>query len=94
MSSPAAYKALNDSDPGTYSAEALRRRQHPARGHPRREHRPGRTLLDYVEGLTNVPDAISKAIIFAENGNIEAQGIFIFTVKDGKIVLETATDDL
>ena len=49
---------------------------------------------DYVEGLTAVPDAISKEVTFAANGNIEAQGIFLYTVKDGKISLDTATDDL
>ena len=38
--------------------------------------------------------AISKDVTFAENGNIEAQGIFIFEVKDGKIVLKVATDKL
>ena len=32
--------------------------------------------------------------MFEENGNIEAQGIFLFEVKDGAIVLEAATDDL
>ena len=51
-------------------------------------------LKDYVEGLTAVDYAISKEVVFAENGNIEAQGIFIFKVEDGSIVLEVATDDL
>ena len=38
--------------------------------------------------------AISKDVTFADNGNIEAQGIFLFEVKDGKITLLAATDDL
>ena len=44
--------------------------------------------------FTAVDYAISKEVVFAENGNIEAQGIFIFKVEDGSIVLEVATDDL
>ena len=32
--------------------------------------------------------------MFEENGNIEAQGIFLFKVEDGAIVLQAATDDL
>lgn len=88
-----AYIELNDSEPGTYSAEAYDAANILLAGIL-----DGATdraaLLDYVEGLTAVPEAISKEIVFAENGNIEAQGIFLYTVKDGEIVLDTATDDL
>ena len=41
-----------------------------------------------------VDDAISKEVVFEENGNIEAQGIFLFEVNDGAITLRVATDDL
>ncbi|HVF33159.1 MAG TPA: branched-chain amino acid ABC transporter substrate-binding protein [Acidimicrobiales bacterium] len=88
-----AYKELNQVDSGTYSTEGY----DAARlllagikaGNTTRE-----KLLDYVEGLTTVEDAISKEIEFAENGNIKAQGVFLFQVKGGKIVPLLATDDL
>jgi branched-chain amino acid transport system substrate-binding protein len=88
-----AYKALNGTVPGTYSTEAFDAANillHGIEG--------GNTtrpkLLTYVDGLTAVNDAISKEVVFAANGNIEAQGIFVFKVEGGKIVLDTATDDL
>jgi branched-chain amino acid transport system substrate-binding protein len=88
-----AYKALNSSDPGTYSAEAYDAANILLDGIL-----AGNTtrakLLDYVEGLKKVDGAISKDVTFAANGNIEAQGIFLYTVKNGTIVLDTATDDL
>ena len=67
----------------------LRRGQHPPRRHPRGEHRPR-----VAARLRRGPDArrrtrISKDVEFEENGNIEAQGIFIFEVKDGEIVLRS-----
>jgi len=52
------------------------------------------SLLDYVESLKKVDYAISKEVVFKDDGNIEAQGIFLFEVKDGAIVLKSATDDL
>jgi branched-chain amino acid transport system substrate-binding protein len=52
------------------------------------------SLLEYVEGLTAVPEAISKEVVFAENGNIEAQGVFLFEVRDGEFAPLVATDDL
>jgi hypothetical protein len=33
-------------------------------------------------------------VAFAPNGNIEAQGIFLYKVQDGKIRFDLATDDL
>jgi branched-chain amino acid transport system substrate-binding protein len=88
-----AYEALIGNPPGTYSTEAYDAAYVLMNGI-----KDGNTdrasLRDYVEGLTTVDYAISKEVVFADNGNIEAQGIFLFTVKDGKIVLETATDDL
>jgi branched-chain amino acid transport system substrate-binding protein len=88
-----AYKALNGTVPGTYSTEAYDAANVLLDGIL-----DGNTdrasLLDYVEGLTTVDNAISKEVVFAENGNIEAQGIFLFEVKDGAIVLKVATDDL
>jgi branched-chain amino acid transport system substrate-binding protein len=88
-----AYKALNGTVPGTYSTEAYDAANILMTGI-----KAGNTdrakLRAYVESLKKVDYAISKDVTFADNGNIEAQGIFIFNVKDGKIVLETATDDL
>ena len=88
-----AYKTINGTVPGTYSTEAFDAANillHGIEG--------GNTtrakLLTYVDGLKEVNDAISKEVVFAANGNIEAQGIFVFKVEDGKIVLDTATDDL
>jgi branched-chain amino acid transport system substrate-binding protein len=88
-----AYEKLNGKVPGTYSTEAYDAANILMTGI-----KDGNTdrekLRDYVEGLKHVDYAISKDVTFADNGNIEAQGIFVFTVKDGKIVLDTATDDL
>jgi branched-chain amino acid transport system substrate-binding protein len=88
-----AYQKLNGNVPGTYSTEAYDAANILMNGI-----KDGNTdragLRDYVEGLKKVDYAISKDVTFAANGNIEAQGIFVFTVKNGKIVLEVATDDL
>jgi branched-chain amino acid transport system substrate-binding protein len=88
-----AYEELNGTVPGTYSTEgydaATILMTGIAEGNTDRP-----SLLDYVEGLTLVDYAISKTVEFEENGNIKAQGIYVFTVKDGEIVLDTATDDL
>lgn len=87
------YKALNGTVPGTYSTEAFDSANilmaGIADGNADRA-----SLLEYVEGLTTVDDAISKELVFSSEGNIEAQGIFVFTVTDGDIVLKTATEDL
>ena len=88
-----AYEDINGTVPGTYSTEAYDAANILLNGILEgATDRAG--LLDYVEGLTDVPYAISKDVVFEENGNIEAQGIFLFQVKDGAIVLLTATDDL
>ena len=88
-----AYEELNGNVPGTYSTEAFDAANILMNGilagNTDRE-----SLFAYVEGLTEVPEAISKEVVFEENGNIEAQGIFLFEVKDGAITLLTATDDL
>ena len=88
-----AYEEITGTVPGTYSTEAFDAANvllnGILEGNTDRE-----SMLEYVEGLTTVEDAISKEIVFQENGNIEAQGIFIFKVENGAIVLEVATDDL
>ncbi len=88
-----AYAKLIGNVPGTYSSEAFDSANILMTGI-----KAGNTdrtkLRDYVESLTKVDYAISKDVTFKADGDIEANGIFIFTVKDGKIVLETATDDL
>ena len=88
-----AYKKLNNSDSGTYSAEGYDATRLLLAGI-----KAGNTtrakLLDFVEKTTTVDDAISKKIEFETNGNIKAQGVFLFEVKGGKIVPLVATDDL
>ncbi|MDQ2650754.1 MAG: branched-chain amino acid ABC transporter substrate-binding protein [Actinomycetota bacterium] len=87
------YQEINGSEPGTYSTEAYDAANILIAGIV-----AGNTdrasLLEYVEGLTSVPDAISKDVSFAPNGNIEAQGIFLFEVKGGEFVPLIATDDI
>ena len=90
---PTAAMALNGTVPGTYSTEAYDAANILLNGILDRN-TDRKSLLDYVEGLTTVDEAISKEVVFADNGNIEAQGIFLFEVKDGAIVLKVATDDL
>jgi branched-chain amino acid transport system substrate-binding protein len=88
-----AYQTLIGNAPGTYSTEAFDASNILMTGI-----KAGNTtrekLRDYVESLKKVDYAISKDVTFADNGNIEAQGIFLFDVKDGKIVLNIATDDI
>ena len=87
------YKALIGNAPGTYSTEALDAANILMTGI-----KEGNTtrpkLRDYVESLKKVDYAISKDVTFADNGNIEARGIFLFEVKNNEIVLLAKTDDL
>ena len=88
-----AYEELIGNVPGTYSTEAFDAANILLNGIL--EGATDRAaMLEYVEGLTAVDYAISKEVVFQDNGNIEAQGIFIFTVENGEIVLEVATDEL
>ena len=88
-----AYEEINDSSPGTYSAEGFDAANILLTG-ILEGNTDRASLLEYVEGLKEFPDAISKVVTFAENGNIEAQGIFIFEIVDGVITQKLATDDL
>jgi branched-chain amino acid transport system substrate-binding protein len=88
-----AYKEINGNVPGTYSTEAFDAANILLNG-ILEGNTDRKSLLGYVDGLKEVPYAISKKVVFAENGNIEAQGIFLFQVKDGAITLLAATDDL
>ena len=88
-----AYEEINGSVPGTYSTEDFDAAnillEGILAGNTTRA-----SLLEYVEGLTTVEGAIAKEVVFKSDGNIEAQGIFVFKVEDGEIVLDTATDEL
>jgi branched-chain amino acid transport system substrate-binding protein len=88
-----AYEEINGSVPGTYSTEDFDAANILLNG-ILAGNTDRASLLEYVEGLTSVPEAIAKEVVFKSDGNIEAQGIFVFVVKDGDIVLDTATDDL
>lgn len=87
------YEEIIGNAPGTYSTEAYDAANILIAGIV-----AGNTdrasLLTYVEGLTEVVDAISKSVVFAANGNIEAQGVFLFEVKGGEFVPLIATDDI
>ncbi|MDP1819463.1 MAG: branched-chain amino acid ABC transporter substrate-binding protein [Acidimicrobiales bacterium] len=88
-----AYEEIIGSPPGTYSTEAFDAANILMTGIA--EGATDRAaLLEYVEGLTDVTYAISKDVVFAETGNIEARGIFLFEVKDGEFAPLVATDDL
>jgi branched-chain amino acid transport system substrate-binding protein len=88
-----AYEEINGSTPGTYSAEGFDAANILLAG-ILAGNTDRASLLEYVDGLTDVPEAISKEVVFAENGNIEAQGIFLFEIVDGAITQKLATDDL
>jgi len=88
-----AYEELNGSSPGTYSAEGFDAANTLLAG-ILAGNTDRASLLEYVDGLTDVPDAISKEVVFLPNGNIEAQGVFLFEVVDGVITQKVATDDL
>ncbi|HJR25280.1 MAG TPA: branched-chain amino acid ABC transporter substrate-binding protein [Acidimicrobiales bacterium] len=89
----AQYEERIGNAPGTYSTEGFDATNILLRGIV-----AGNTdrasLLEYVEGLRDVPEAISKEVVFTEEGNIESQGIFVFKVENGEIVLDTATADI
>ena len=87
------YEELNGNVPGTYSTEAYDAAYILMNG-IKEGNEDRESLLEHIEGLDTVEGAISKEVVFAENGNIEAQGIFIFEVTDGEITLKVATDDL
>lgn len=88
-----AYEELNGSSPGTYSAEGFDAANTLLAG-ILAGNTDRASLLEYVDGLTDVPDAISKEVVFLPNGNIESQGVFLFEVVDGVITQKVATDDL
>ncbi|MDQ6696773.1 MAG: branched-chain amino acid ABC transporter substrate-binding protein [Actinomycetota bacterium] len=79
--------------PGTYSTEAYDAANILMNG-IKAGNTDRESLLKYVDGIKTAKEAISKDVTFAKNGNIKAQGIFIFEVKNGKIVLKVATDKL
>ena len=88
-----AYEEINGTVPGTYSTEGYDATNILLRGIAAgNDDRP--SLLEYVESLREVPEAISKEVVFTDDGNIEAQGILVFKVENGEIVLDTATDEL
>jgi branched-chain amino acid transport system substrate-binding protein len=88
------YEEIHNSAPGTYSTEGYDTANIFLSG-VLEGNTDRASMLEYVEGVTAVEDAISKELVFAENGNIESQGIFIFRVdEEGGIVLEVATEDL
>jgi branched-chain amino acid transport system substrate-binding protein len=87
-----AYQEANNVSAGTYSTEGYDAVNMIIDGI-----RDGNTdragMLEYIEGLTSY-DGISKPIEFEENGNVKATDVFIFEVKDGKIVLLGKTSEL
>ncbi len=88
-----AYEEIIGNPAGTYSTEAFDAANILLTG-ILEGNTDRKSLLEYVEGLKAVDYAISKEVVFAENGNIEAQGIFLFEVENGAIVLKSATDEL
>ena len=87
-----AYKELNGVDAGTYSTEGYDATNILIEGI-----KAGSTdrasLVEYVEGIDSY-DGISKPISFEENGNVKATDVFVFEIKDGKIVLVGKTSEL
>lgn len=80
------YKDVNGgAEPGTYSPEAYDVAgifiQGIEAGHTDRA-----TMLQFVESDLGTYDGVSKTIEFEENGNIKSPSLFVFEVKDGKIV--------
>ncbi len=86
------YKALNGSDPGTYSTEGYDGATVLING-IKAGKKTRADLLDYVEHFSPTP-GLSKTISFADNGNINSDAIFFFNVKNGKFVLAGSSDDL
>ncbi|MGQ0743409.1 MAG: branched-chain amino acid ABC transporter substrate-binding protein [Acidimicrobiales bacterium] len=51
------------------------------------------SMLRFVENLDPIA-GVSKEISFAENGNVNGSGVFVYEVKDGKLTVLGATDEL
>jgi branched-chain amino acid transport system substrate-binding protein len=81
------YKSVNNVDPGTYSSEAYDVVQIYLKGID-----AGNTdrakMLSFVNSLGKY-EGISKTIEFETNGNIKAPTLYVFSVKDGKIIAKT-----
>lgn len=86
------YKALNGADAGTYSTEGYDAAKLLIEG-IKAGNTDRASLVEYVEGVADFP-GLSKPISFEDNGNIKATDVFIFEVKDGKIVLVGKTSEL
>lgn len=78
------YKAINNTDPGTYSPEA-----YDVAGIFLKGIDAGNTdrakMLNFVNNLGTYV-GVSKTIEFESNGNIKTPSLYVFTVKGGKIV--------
>lgn len=87
------YKALNNTEPGTYSTEGYDAAKILIEGI-----KAGNTtrdaLLNYVERPDVVYDTLSKKVSFEPNGNVKSTAIFFFQVKDGKFVLTGSSEEL
>ena len=88
----AAYEELNGQAAGTYSTEGYDATNIFIEG-IKAGNTDRASLLEYVEGIDTF-DGISKPISFEENGNVKATDVFIFEIKDGKIVLLGKTSEL
>ena len=88
------YKELNGSDPGTYSSEGYDAAniliQGIEAGNDTRE-----KLLQHIEALPPY-QGVFKTIEFESNGNVKTagSGVFVYEVKEGKLVELGTTDEL
>lgn len=80
------YKAKFKLDPQVYAGEGYDAARIFIEG-MKKGHLTRKPMLDYVEGLTTVPGAISKEVEFLPNGNQKPTDVFVHQVKDGKITV-------
>jgi branched-chain amino acid transport system substrate-binding protein len=87
-----AYKELNGAPAGTDSTEGYDATNILIEG-IKAGNVDRAALTDYVEGIDTY-DGLSKPISFEDNGNVKATDVFVFEIKDGKIVLVGKTSEL
>jgi branched-chain amino acid transport system substrate-binding protein len=78
------YKAVNGTDPGTYSPEAYDVANIFIKGIEAGNDTRAK-LLNFVEKDLGSYDGVSKTVEFEDNGNIKTPQLFVFEVKGGKI---------
>lgn len=87
------YKDLHKADPQVYAGEGYDAARIFIEG-MKAGNLTRADMLEYVEGLTQIADAISKDVEFLPNGNQKPTDVFVHEVKSGVITLLGTVEEL